>query len=161
MLSVPALGMGVMLLAGGIAVSTAGTGRISAALPALPASPLVFPIPLSRANLLSSPGQVTTPVTTSASPTPPLAGTPARAFEQTWVVQVAAFTSPARSVSMVQHLTGQGWPAYQVEPDGSTRGLTLVRVGPYRTAGEADEVRAKLRATPDFEGAFVRNITTK
>jgi len=160
-LSVPALGMGVMMLAGGIAVSTAGNGSISAALPALPVSPLVFPTPLPRWNRLSSAGRATKPVAASASPTVSLAGTSAGASEQTWVVQIAAFTSLARSVSMVQHLTNQGWPAYQVEPDASTRGLTLVRVGPFRTAAEADEVRAKLLATPDYEGAFVRNITTR
>ena len=160
-LLMPALGMGVMLLAGGIAVSTAGNGSISAALPALPASPRVFPTPLSRPNLLSSADRVPTPVGASASPTVSLAGRSVGASEQTWVVQIAAFTSLARSVSMVHHLTDQGWPAYQVEPDASTRGLTLVRVGPFRTAGEANQARAKLRATPDYEGAFVRNITTK
>jgi cell division septation protein DedD len=152
--------MGVMLLAGGIAVSTAGKGSISAALPALPASPLV-PAPLSRLNLLSSAERVNPPLAAAAIPTVSLAGTSAAALEQTWVVQIAAFTSAARSVSMVQHLTEQGWPAYQVEPDARTRGLTLVRVGPFRTAAEADEVRAKLLGTPDYEGAFVRNITSK
>jgi cell division septation protein DedD len=79
--------------------------------------------------------------------------------DQTWVVQVAAFSSRDRSVALVKQLSGQGWPAYQVDPDSGTRGLTLVRVGPFRSADEADAVLEKLRATPDYEGAFVRNIT--
>jgi hypothetical protein len=47
-----------------------------------------------------------------------------------------------------------------VDPDNTTSGLTIVRVGPFRTAREADDVLDLLRAMPDYEGAFVRNITT-
>jgi general secretion pathway protein A len=128
-LSIPALGMVVMLIAGGAAVSKVGGRAVTVELPPLPAPP-----PVSASLAAASP-------------------------DETWVVQVAAFANPGRSVAMVRELNDQGWPAYLVEPDGTTQGLNLVRVGPFRSAGEADEARARLRATPDYEGAFVRNIT--
>ncbi len=155
-LSVPALGMAVMMVAGGAAVSTAGRGTVNVELPPMPARPSVFTTPtaVSRPVTPRMPAPVSAVVTTTVS----AAVVPAPA-DQTWVVQVAAFASQERSVAMVKHLADQGWPAYQVDPDSSTRGLTLVRVGPFRSADEAAAVRVKLRATPDYEGAFVRNIT--
>ena len=154
-LSVPALGMAVMMVAGGAAVSTAGRGTVNVELPPMPARPSVFTTPaaVSPPATPRKPAPVSAVVTTTVS-----AVVPAPA-DQTWVVQVAAFSSQQRSVAMVKHLADQGWPAYQVDPDASTRGLTLVRVGPFRSADEAAAVRVKLRATPDYEGAFVRNIT--
>jgi type II secretory pathway predicted ATPase ExeA/cell division septation protein DedD len=148
-LSVPALGMGVMLLAGSAAAAKMGSASVE--LPAVPPSPLHLEPPLPR--VMPVPQNVTppsAPATHAASPR-----------EQTWVVQIAAFSNPERSVAMVQRLTDGGWPAYQVEPDKTTRGLTLVRIGPFRSAQEADEVREVLRATADYEGAFVRNISQR
>jgi general secretion pathway protein A len=154
-LSLPALGMGVMLFAGGIAVSTAGKGSPRVELPAFPSSPLLLTASPARPVVQSS-QRVTNP-----APGPEIATPAAASPEQTWVVQIAAFASQARSTAMVQHLTDQGWPAYQVDADSTARGLTIVRVGPYRTAGEADDVRTRLLVTPDYEGSFVRNITTQ
>jgi hypothetical protein len=146
-LSLPALGMGVMILTGGAAVTTVGKGSLSVGLPPLPKSPVVMPaVELATA---SKPAAMP-PVVPAAA----VAGA-----DQTWVVQVAAFSNPDRSVAMVQRLTEIGLPAYQVEPDMATDGLTLVRVGPYRSAEEADDARNRLRAVSDYEGAFVRNIT--
>ena len=155
-LSLPALGMGVMLFAGGIAVSSAGKGTLRAESPTLPSSPLLSPPSVSQPVALT-PIQRETPV----DPVELASAGAAPSAEQTWVVQVAAFASQARSATMVQSLADQGWPAYQVDADSTTSGLTIVRVGPYRTAGEADDARATLRATPDYEGAFVRNISAK
>jgi cell division septation protein DedD len=153
-LSLPALGMGVMLFAGSIAVSTAGRGSLRSDLPPLPASALVYPASVSRPVAVSATARVgkTAPAQAAAAA--------ADSSEQTWIVQVAAFASQARSTTTVQHLTDQGLPAYQVDPDDTTSGLTIVRVGPFRTAREADDVRDLLREMPDYEGAFVRNITT-
>jgi hypothetical protein len=153
-LSLPALGMGVMLFAGSIAVSTAGRGSLRSDLPPLPASALVYPASVSRPVAVSSTarGGKTVPAQKAAAA--------AGSSEQTWIVQVAAFASQARSTTTVQHLTNQGLPAYQVDPDDMTSGLTIVRVGPFRSAREADDVRDLLREMPDYEGAFVRNITT-
>ena len=131
--------MAMMLFAGTVAVSTVGTGSVSAALPPLPPRPILFSSLPARSAAARGPSA---PVDAS----------------ETWVVQVAAFATRDKSVAMVQQLADRGWPAYHVEPD-SARGLTLVRVGPFRSANEADEARARLRATPEYEGAFVRNIT--
>jgi general secretion pathway protein A len=154
-LSLPALGMGVMLFAGGIAVSTAGKGTLRSDLPPLPASALVYPAPVTRPVAVSSTARVA-----KAAPAQ-TAAVAANSSGQTWIVQVAAFASQARSTTTVQDLTDQGLPAYQVDPDDTTSGLTIVRVGPFRSAREADDVRDLLREMPDYEGAFVRNITTR
>ncbi len=154
-LSLPALGMAVMMIAGGAAVSTAGRGNVNVNTPPVPPRPAVLATP-ARHPVPQPSTPVKAAVTTTVNAA--VVGTP---VDQTWVVQVAAFASPERSVAMVKHLSDAGWPAYQVDPDNSTRGLTLVRVGPFRSSEEADAVRMKLRATPDYEGAFVRNITAK
>jgi general secretion pathway protein A len=149
-LSLPALGMGVMILTGGAAVTTVGKGSLGVESPPLPKSPAVMPaVGLTNG---SNPAPMAQPVVTAAAAAN-------IAADQTWVVQVAAFSNPDRSVAMVQRLAEIGLPAYQVEPDTATDGLTLVRVGPYRSAEEADHARNRLRAVPDYEGAFVRNIT--
>ena len=155
-LLLPALGMGVMLFAGGIAVTSAGKGTLRAERPSLPLSPLLSASSDSRPVALT-PTQREIPVnpvelaSTVGEPSP----------EQTWIVQVAAFASQARSTATVEQLTDQGLPAYEVAPEDTTSGLTVVRVGPFRTAREADDVRDRLREMPDYEGAFVRNITSK
>jgi type II secretory pathway predicted ATPase ExeA/cell division septation protein DedD len=154
-LSLPALGMGVMLLAGGAAVSTVGKRTVSAEIPPLPSSPLPFPEPGSLPPVTPS-ESVAAALAASANASPVGAMS-----EQTWVVQVAAFANPSRSAAMVQELTENGWPAYLVEPDNPTDGLIVVRVGPYRSSAEADDVRARLRTRPDYEGAFVRHLTAK
>ena len=138
------------MLTGGAAVTTVGKGSLSVELPPLPKSPAVTPaVELAKVSTSTRTAQ---PVVAAAALIP-------SAADQTWVVQVAAFSNPDRSVAMVQRLTGIGLPAYQVEPDSATDGLTLVRVGPYRSAEEADLARVRLREVPDYEGAFVRNIT--
>ena len=82
--------------------------------------------------------------------------------QDTWVVQAAAFSSPARSSAMVQRLTQSGLPAFEVAADVGSNGiLYLVRVGPFKTAAEADSARARVREVSDLEGAFVRSVTTK
>jgi general secretion pathway protein A len=155
-LSLPALGMGVMLFAGGIAVSSAGKSTLRAEPPSLPSSPLLAPPSVS--------GPVSPTPTEREVPRDPMALASALAAsspEQTWIVQVAAFASQALSATTVQQLTDEGLPAYEVAAENATSGLTVVRVGPFRTAREADDVRDRLREMPDYEGAFVRNITAK
>jgi len=149
-LSLPALGMGVMILTGGAAVTTVGKRSLSVEVPPLPKSP---PVSLAaKAPRAQETFRTGAPSVVSAAAVP-------AAADQTWVVQVAAFSNPDRAATMAQRLTEIGFPAYQVEPDTATDALTLVRVGPYRSAEEADEARDRLRTVPDYEGAFVRNIT--
>jgi cell division protein FtsN len=43
----------------------------------------------------------------------------------------------------------------------ASRGLLYyVRVGPFKTAGEADEARGKLQSLTELENAFVRSVTS-
>jgi general secretion pathway protein A len=82
--------------------------------------------------------------------------------QDTWVVQAAAFSSHQRSLAMVQRLTQSGLPAFEVAADVGSNGiLYFVRVGPFKSAAEADDARARVRQVPDLEGAFIRNVTTK
>ena len=83
----------------------------------------------------------------------------AAAPSDTWVVQVAAFSSHDRSQSLVQRLTQSGFPAFEVPTDASRGLMYFVRVGPFKTAGEADDARAKLRELTELENAFVRSVT--
>jgi len=155
-LALPALGMTVMLLAGGLAVSTVGPGSIRPELPPPPVVPRPLPQTLGQPQRSA--------VTATASPAPtteaPVASVAAAAPQQTWVLQVAAFASPNRASAMVRRLLDAGLPAYQVDSDLGARGrLHVVRVGPYQSADEADTARVQLRSNADYEGAFVRNIT--
>jgi len=44
---------------------------------------------------------------------------------------------------------------------GAQGPLYFVRVGPFKTAADADEARAKLRQFTELDGAFVRSVTTR
>jgi cell division septation protein DedD len=76
-------------------------------------------------------------------------------------VQVGVFSSHDRSQAMVERLTESGFPAYEVPTEAGARGLLyFVRVGPYKTAGDADEARADLRENEELENIFVRSVTS-
>jgi cell division septation protein DedD len=73
------------------------------------------------------------------------------------MVQVAAFSSGERSAALVDKLAAAGLPAYEVSTGSGTPGaLHAVRVGPYRSAADANTGLARVRAMPDLEDAFVR-----
>jgi cell division septation protein DedD len=136
-----------------VSAVAARSGRVE--LPPAPASPLTLP---PRERPATAPSSVAAPAAAAPAARPAPAGTP----QQTWVVQVAAFANPQRSAGMVQRLVAAGLPGYAVLADLGSRGeLTLVRIGPYASAEEADRARDRLRSSPDYEGAFVRNITAK
>jgi cell division septation protein DedD len=76
-----------------------------------------------------------------------------------WVVQVAAFSRSDRAASLVDRLNQSGLPAYQMAGNAGEQGLLhFVRVGPFRAAEQANAAREKLLESPEFEGAFVRNL---
>jgi cell division septation protein DedD len=156
-LALPAVALAVVLAAGAMTVSTvaARSGRVE--LPPAPASPLTLPPPVRpRERLATAPP--TAPVLVAPAARPALAG----ATQQTWVVQVAAFANPQRSNEVVQRLVAAGLPGYAVLADLGSRGeLTLVRIGPYASAEEADQARDRIQSDADYEGAFVRSITPK
>jgi type II secretory pathway predicted ATPase ExeA/cell division septation protein DedD len=146
-----ALGMGVLLLAGGIAV-TAQRGRLAFAAPV--AAPAAV-----RAATSTAPATAPQTRTQAQTPVAVAAATPVSA--DTWVVQVAAFTTETRARGLVQRLLQSGFPAFEVPSLGGDDPLYFVRVGPFKTASEADEVRDQIRQLSDLEDAFVRSVTTK
>jgi type II secretory pathway predicted ATPase ExeA len=150
------VGMAVVLVAGGIAV----TAQRSRPLPApASASAQAATPPQAPAPAPAPPGApVTNAISVVQAAIAPVAAT--LASSDTWVVQVAAFSSHDRSQSLVQQLTQSGFPAFEVPTEASRGLLYFVRVGPFKTAGEADEARAKLRALTELENAFVRSVTS-
>jgi cell division septation protein DedD len=141
------LGMGVLLLAGGIAV-TAQRGK--------PGSESIAPAPQTTV----APSAAVVPAAVQEAPPVDAAAITTPAPQDTWIVQVGAFSSQERSLGIVQRLRQAGFPAFEVPtPDGSHGLLYFVRVGPFKTAGEADDVRARLREFSDIDDAFVRSVS--
>jgi general secretion pathway protein A len=145
------LAMSVVLIAGGIAV-TAQRGR-AVTTPAAAA-------PAAAQAAIAPAGSDSTPARHAAAPTAAVPPAAVSGSSDTWVVQVAAFSSHDRSLAMVERLTRSGFPAFEVPTEAGSRGLLyFVRVGPFKTAGDADEARAKLRQLSELENAFVRSVT--
>ena len=163
--------MAVVLIAGGIAV----TAQRSRVLPAQASAPTATAAPAANATNVAqaaiSPMVPAAPAVAPATEQQPSADTgrqvaaaitpvaAAAASSDTWVVQVAAFSSHDRSQAMVQRLTQSGFPAFEVPTEASRGLIYFVRVGPFKTAGEADDARAKLRELTELENAFVRSVT--
>jgi type II secretory pathway predicted ATPase ExeA/cell division septation protein DedD len=155
-----AAGMGVVLLAGGIAVTaqrprSASPASVSAASAVQAGDQTLAPRPEVAAAAVG-------PIPAQAPAVATVPPTAVPASQDTWVVQVGAFSSQERSLGMVQRLTQSGFPAFEVPSPGGSQGLLyFVRVGPFRTAADADEARSRLRQLTELEGAFVRSVTTK
>jgi type II secretory pathway predicted ATPase ExeA/cell division septation protein DedD len=156
------LGMGVVLIAGGIAVTAprlrnvapvqtpASAETASSVAQASIAPAAATPVESVRANANQD----------ARSESPAQAPAAASAPTDTWVVQVAAFSSHDRSQAMVERLTEAGFAAFEVPTEASRGLLYFVRVGPFKTASEADEARARLRDHTELENAFVRSVTS-
>lgn len=181
MLLLPLIGMTVMLVAGGIVFKAPrfhwGSARVEAAAPqTLALRPLSPEAAMAAPHFvpdraITSSAKADTPVRPGASELPetpaPAAVAPASSVAaaaagsgNTWVVQVAAFANPERSAALVARLSDAGMPAFEVSSTSAQNPLHFVRVGPYRAAAEADDVRARLRQMPELEGAFVRNVAS-
>jgi cell division septation protein DedD len=156
------VGMGVVLIAGGIAF-TAPRLRGAASIQT-PASAATAPA-IAQASMAAPAATPVESVRASAnhderSESAPQAPAATSAPADTWVVQVAAFSSHDRSQAMVERLTDAGFPAFEVPTEASRGLLYYVRVGPFKTASEADDARARVRAHTELENAFVRSVTS-
>jgi type II secretory pathway predicted ATPase ExeA/cell division protein FtsN len=155
------LGMAVILIAGGIAFTAQ---RLRTAAPAQTTAPAQA---ASSTVAQAAIGAGSNSAPAGASPAVPgqsaaaVAAAAAANANDTWVVQVGVFSARERSLAMVQRLTQSGFPAYEVPTEAGSRGLLYyVRVGPFKSAGEADEARARLRQLTELENAFVRSVTS-
>jgi general secretion pathway protein A len=154
------LGMAIILIAGGVAFTaqrlrTSATAQVAA--PAQGLAPTVAQAAIGSTASDSTPAGAGPAAAAQAA----AAVAPASNSNDTWVVQVGVFSAHDRSLAMVQRLTQSGFPAYEVPTEAGSRGLLyFVRVGPFRSAGEADEARARLRQLTELESAFVRSVTS-
>ena len=160
------LSMAVVLIAGGVAM-TAQRTRVAPTQAATPAQAMAPgqtgapPAPAANATTVAQASiapTISNPV--PAAPTTAAAQAAAPSSSDTWVVQVAAFSSHDRSQALVQRLTQSGFSAFEVPTEASRGLLYYVRVGPFKTAGEADQARAKLQSLTELESAFVRSVTS-
>ena len=111
--------------------------------PKPPPSPSVGPTPLGTDDKAPSPSPPVPP--TESAPAPPSQPSPAPSSAKSplppaggkFVLQVGAYRDSAKAHALVEKLKAQGLPAY-MEP--AARGLYRVRVGPYTTRREAEDV---------------------
>jgi len=69
----------------------------------------------------------------------------------TWVVQLAALRDRAAAASIVQRLSGRGYPAYIVNPSsGAPNAVYRVQIGRYDDRREAEQVARRLEKEEKF-----------
>jgi len=164
------MAMAVVLIAGGIAMTVQRSRALpaQAATSAPTAAPAANATPVAQAAMSPLAADLTSAPATEQESAPedreqtPAAAPAAAAFasSDTWVVQVGAFSNHDLSQSLVERLTQSGFSAFEVPTESSRGVLYYVRVGPFETAGKADEARARLRQLTELENAFVRSVTS-
>jgi cell division septation protein DedD len=173
------LGMGVVLIAGGIALTAQRTKSSSESIAPAPSQTIapqsVAPQTVAPSAAVALPparrtvegavedehGAEASLGAEAGSAKAAASAIATSASKDTWVVQVGAFSSHQRSLGLVERLMESGFPAFEVPSSLVAGGLLyFVRVGPFKTAGEADEARVELREFEELEGAFVRSVTT-
>ena len=84
-------------------------------------------------------------------PAPDPAPTTGGARPGTWVVQIVALRDRATAASIVQRLSGRGYPAYIVNPSaGAPSQVYRVQVGRYEDRHEAEQVARRLEKEEKF-----------
>ena len=86
-------------------------------------------------------------------PPQPKAERPAPAASRdTWVVQIVALRDRTMASSIVQRLSGKGYPAFVVNPTAGTPAPVFkVQVGQYADRGEAEQVARRLEKEEQFK----------
>jgi cell division septation protein DedD len=88
-----------------------------------------------------------------STPTPPSAG----GSRTGWAVQVVALSDRAAAMSVVQRLTGKGYPAFLVSPQsGAPVQNYKVQVGRYPDRSEAEQIKVRLKKEEQFEPWILR-----
>ena len=83
---------------------------------------------------------------------PAAAATPAASPRGTWVVQIVALRDRTMASSIVQRLSGKGYPAFVVNPTAGTPAPVFkVQVGRYADRGEAEQVARRLEKEEQFK----------
>jgi cell division septation protein DedD len=66
-------------------------------------------------------------------------------------VQVAALARRPEAEAVAKRLADKGYAAYVVTPGNGTPSVFRVRIGPFRTRGEADNMAARLEKEEQFK----------
>jgi DedD protein len=114
--------------------------------PVKPATDAVVPPATTK------PAQAPAPAPTGTSSAPaPQAGRPG-----IWAVQVVALSDRGAANSVVQRLTGKGYPAFVLLPAANAVQHYKVQVGRYTDRSEAEQIRLRLKKEEQFEPIIVR-----
>jgi cell division septation protein DedD len=98
--------------------------------------------PPRSAPTVAAPARTTSPDTSTAG----VGGRPGR-----WVVQLVALRDRGAASSIVQRLSGKGYPAFIVNPAPSTPNQVFkVQVGRYDDRGEAEQIARRLEKEEKF-----------
>jgi cell division septation protein DedD len=132
----------------------------AAAVTAPPAASAPAPAP---ATPPSTPAAGSTPPAAAPAPPPATAAKPAEAAPATpepsgpgLTIQVAALAERAEADVIAKRLVGKGYPAYVMSPVAGAPPVFRVRVGKYKTAGDAEAVAARLQKEEQFKPWIVR-----
>jgi cell division septation protein DedD len=116
-------------------------------------------------NLKPAPAGTGAPAPAEPAPEPKPAAPPAQAAADVpttgrpgvWIVQVAALQDRGVATSLVQRLTGKGYPAFLVAPAGAgPRRLFKVQIGRYNDRREAEDVKRRLEKEEQFKPLISR-----
>lgn len=103
------------------------------------------------AEALRPPADTGKPATALPAP-PPRPVASARASRDTWVVQIVALRDRGTASSIVQRLSGKGYPAFVVNPAaGAPAPVFKVQVGRYADRDEAEQVKRRLEKEEQFK----------
>ena len=107
--------------------------------------------PSDASKTADAPKSTSKAATPKASSPPDTAPTTGVARPGAWVVQLAALRDRAAAGSIVQRLTGRGYPAYIVNPSsGAPTPVYRVQVGRYEDRHEAEQVARRLEKEEKF-----------
>ncbi len=73
-----------------------------------------------------------------------------------FAVQIAAMSERTEAENMVRRLTGKGYSAYVMAPQSGGAGVYRVRVGKFKTRGEAETVATRLEKEEQFKPWIIR-----
>jgi DedD protein len=117
-----------------------------AAAPTARSAPAAAPAPAPAAVAASAPVRS---APAAAAPATARAATPPPAGD--WAVQVAALNVRSEAEAVAKRLSAKGYSAYVVTPGDGTPSVFRVRIGPFKTRGEADTMAVRLEKEEQFK----------
>ncbi|MGE0704407.1 MAG: SPOR domain-containing protein [Vicinamibacterales bacterium] len=114
--------------------------------------PAARPAQAQRAQRTAAPPR---PAPAAAAAVPAAATTqaaaPSRPAPGDWTVQVAALNARPEAEAVAKRLADKGYSAYVVTPGNGGPAVFRVRIGPFRTRNDADNMAARLEKEEQFK----------